>query len=128
MATDVTHGKVYIPGLKASSAMTSNQWKVVKFSSTAGEFTLVNATSDVAIGILEDTPAAGQPGLICAIGVTKAVAGVNNLAAADPIGYNSTGQVADHTTDNRRVMGHALEASTAVGDIVQVVLTGVTRY
>lgn len=128
MATEVTHGKVYVPGLLAASSMASNQWKVVKFASTAGQFTLVNATTDLAIGILEDTPAAGQPGLICAQGVTKAIAGVNDLAVSEVLGYNTTAQVADHTTDNRRSLGIALEASTAVGDIVKVLLTGRARY
>lgn len=128
MATDVTHGKVYVPGLLAASSMASNQWKVVKHASTAGQFTLVNATTDLAIGILEDTPAAGQPGLICAMGVTKAIAGANDLAVGEVLGYNTTAQVADHTTDNRRSIGEALEASTAVGDIVKVLLKGRARY
>lgn len=127
MATDTTQG-VHIPGLLAASAMTNNIHKVVKFASTAGQFALVNATTDLAIGILEDTPAAGQPGLIRGIGVVVAVAGVNDLAAGERVGYNSTAQVADHTTDNRFVIGYALEPSTAIGDYVKILLTGRARY
>ena len=128
MATEVTQGKQYIPGLLAASSMASNRGKVVKFASTAGQFTLVNATTDLAIGVLEDTPAAGQPGLICAAGISVVVAGVNDLAAGEVFGYNTTAQIADHTTDNRRIIGRALEASTAVGDLVKALIFPAVRY
>lgn len=112
----------YIPGLSAGAA--SLQYKVVKKASTAGQVIAVAATTDVAIGVAQDGPAAGQPILVAYQGIVTCIAGVADLAVDENVGYNTTGQVADHTTDNRRSIGRALDASTAVGDYVRVMLFG----
>jgi hypothetical protein len=84
----------------------------------------VAATTDVALGIVQDNPASGDPALVQSHGIALCIAGVNDLAVDENVGYNSTGQVADHTTDNRQSLGRALDASTAVGDYVRVMLYG----
>lgn len=119
----------FITGLVAGSSLASSQYKVVKFASTAGAVVAVNATTDLAIGILQNDPASGQPASIAGPGsIAKAIAGVNDLAAGELVGFNTTGQVVDHTTDNRRIIAQALEASTAVGDYVRVLVHGLERY
>lgn len=114
----------YIPGLKAgASALT--QYRVVKFSAATADCVInVTATTDVAIGIVQDDPAAGMPALVQNGGIAVAIAGVNDLAAGENVGFNTTGQVVDHATDNRLSLGRALDASTAVGDLVRVALYG----
>lgn len=115
-----------VTGLVASGTLT--QFKVVKFASTAGAVVQVTATTDAAIGILQNDPTNGQAAEIVGLGECRALAGVNDLAAGEFIGFNSTGNVVDHTTDNRRIIGRTMQASTGIGDEVLVFLSGLSRY
>jgi len=115
-----------IPGLVASTAIT--QYSVVKFASTAGKVLAVAATTDIGIGICQNDPATGEPANVVVEGVAKAIAGTSNLAQGEIVGFDSTGRVIDHTTDNRRTIGQALQASAAVGDYVRVMVRGADRY
>lgn len=117
----------YLPitGLIASGTLT--QYKPVKFASTAGRAVNVNATTDRAIGVLQNDPTDGQPCDIAGLGECIARAAVNDLAAGDLLGYNSSG-VADHTTDGRFIFATALQPSTGVGDEVKIFLTGLNSY
>lgn len=115
-----------IPGVVASGTLT--QYKVVKFASTANCVVHVNATTDAAVGVVQNDPTNGQAAEVAVCGVVIALAGVSDLARGELIGFNTTGQVVDHTTDNRRIIGQALQASTAVNDEVQVLLHGLSRY
>ena len=114
----------YLPGLTAGVSLASHQYKVVKYASTANAVIPVAATTDVAIGVLLNNPTAGQPALVADDGVVPVLAGANNLAAGNNLGYNTTGQVAAHTTDNRFSIGKALETSTAVADVITAQLYG----
>lgn len=121
------HGTVQprtIPGLIAGLTLAAKQYAVVKWASTANAVVAVLATTDVAIGVVLNDPAAGEIALVADSGLVPALAGANNLAAGDNLGYNTSGQVVAHTTDNRRSIGKALEASTAVGDVILVQLYG----
>lgn len=119
----------WINGLLAGADLSSSQYKVVKFASTAGEVIAVSATTDTAIGILQNDPADGQAAEIAGPGsVALALAGTSDLAVGELVGFNTTGQVVDHTTDGRFMIGQALTASTAVGDIVRVSVIGLYGY
>ena len=117
---------VYLNGLTASTGIT--QYSVVKHASTAGKVLAVSATTDLAIGVCQNDPATNEPALVAALGEVIAIAGTSNLAVGEVVGYNSTGRVVDHTTDNRRIIGQAMEASTAISNHVRVLLSGLTRY
>lgn len=112
-----------ITGLVAGVTLAAHQYKVVKFASTAGAVIPVAASTDVALGILQNDPTAGQPALIAGPGdIAIAIAGANNLAQGNLLGYNTTGQViASSATDK---IAQALEASTAVGDYIRVLVLG----
>ena len=114
----------YIPGLIAGGNLSAELGKVVKPASTANAVVVVTATTSVAVGILADAPTAGQAAQVQYQGIAIAIAGVNDLAVGENVGYNSTGQVVDHVTDNRMSIGHALDTSSAVGDKVRVQLYG----
>lgn len=119
----------YIPGLVAGGNLAAAQYKVVKFASTAGAVIAVTATTSVAIGILQNDPTAGQPALVAGAGsIAKAIAGANDIAAGELLGFNTTGQVVDHTTDGRFMIAQALEPSTAVGDYIKVAVLGLFGY
>jgi len=118
-----------LPGLKAGADLSSSQYKVVKFASTAGEVVAVSATTDNAIGVLQNDPADGEAALIAITGsIATCIAGVADLAVGELVGFNTSAQVADHTTDTRLHIGMAVEASTAVGDEVSVILFGLSGH
>lgn len=119
-----THGKlVTIPGLVATGSLAAGQYKVVKFASTAGAVKIVTATTDLGIGILMNDPTDGQAAIVAGPGsVAIGLAGANNIVAGESLGFNTTGQVVDHTTAGRWVIGQALSASTAVGDEIPVAI------
>ena len=121
------HGTIMprtIQGITAGLTLAAHQYKVVKWASTANAVVAVLATTDTAIGVVLNDPAAGEIALVADDGIVPCIAGASDLAAGENVGYNTTGQVADHTTDNRRSIGKVLEASTAVGDVVLVQLYG----
>lgn len=114
----------YIPGPIAGLTLASSINKVVKWASTANAVVVVTATTDVAIGVVQAAPTAGQPALVQYQGIAICVAGVNDLARGENVGYNTTGQVVDHVTDNRLSIGRAIDTSSAIGDYVRVALYG----
>ena len=118
----------YIPGLTAGASLAASQYKAVKFASTANAVIVVTATTDVAIGLLQNDPAAGEAALVAYDGIALGLAGAADLAAGENVGHNTTGQMADHTTATRMSMGRTLDASTAVGDIVRIMLYGGGSY
>ena len=68
-----------ITGLVAGVTLASHQYKVVKFASTAGAVIPVAASTDVALGILQNDPTAGQPALIARPGdIAVAIARANH--------------------------------------------------
>lgn len=118
-----------IPGLVAGESLAAHQYKVVKFASTAGQVLKVTATTSIAIGIVQNDPASGEPALIAGPGsLAIAVAGANDIAKGELLGFNTTGQVVDHTTAGRWVIAQAMEVSTAVGDYIQVLVHGLNGY
>jgi len=114
----------YIPGLTAGGNLSSQIYKAVKFASTANAVIAVAATTDVSIGFLANAPTAGQPALVQNQGVAVAISGVTDLNYGENVGYNTTGQVVDHVTDNRMSSGRSIDTSTAVGDYVRIALYG----
>lgn len=120
-----THSDVStIPGLTVGGDLSASQYHAVKLASTANQILAVAASTDIAIGVLLDAPdAAGKAARVAGLGTVPAVAGTSDLAAGERVGYNTTGQVVD---GNALTFGVALEASSAVGDEVKVLLTGLS--
>ena len=124
-SSHITH----IPGLVAGEDLSSGQYKVVKHASTAGQVVAVSATTDSAIGILQNDPASGEAASVAGPGsVAKALAGTSSIAAGDVLGYNTTGQVEDHTTDGRFILAQAQEAAGSSGDVITVTVQGLNSY
>lgn len=121
------HGEyVTLPGLKAGASLASKQYTPVKLSSTAADTVLsATTTAHIVVGIVMNNPASGDAAEVAALGVAKAIAGTSNLARGESLSCNSTG-VVDVTAG--KVFGVALEASSAIGDIVTVLLTGPRPY
>ena len=121
MAT-YTNSFMTIPtGLMASGDLSAKQYHVVKMASTAGRVVAVNATTDTAIGVLQNDPTDGQAALVAGLGYVKAVSGTSVLAAGTAVGFNTTGRLA---TGNAKTIGQTITAATAIGDIVTIQLRG----
>lgn len=110
-----------LTGFLAGADLSSGQYKVVKLASTAGEVVAADAADKGAISIIQNDPADGEPALLPGPGDTaKAIAGANDIAIGDWLVANSTGQATDVTTGF--VVAIALEASSAVGDYIRVLI------
>lgn len=92
------------------------------------------ALNERAIGILQNTPTAGQAASVMLYGVTKAVAnGAISVGAAVTSAGNGRVQAAgtfhnhgaassNPPTGQQRVLGFALTAATAAGQVIEILL------
>ena len=113
------HGEyISLPGLTASATLAAHQYKIVKLASTAGQVIVAAANTDKIIGAVQNDPAAGEPADICAIGVGKVQAQAN-VAFGDWLTSDTTGRAKATTSASDIILGQALEAASAAGDIVQ---------
>jgi hypothetical protein len=112
---------VGLPGFLAGANLSASQYMPVKLASTAGEVVRATATTDVIIGVLQNDPADGEPAVVAVEGVCKAYTGTSNIAIGEFLSANSTGCL-DSTAGN--LNGVFLDACTAKGDIIRVLLTG----
>ncbi len=121
-----TQESLHIPGLVAGADLSAKQFLAVKFASTAGEVVTVNASTDAAIGILQNKPADGAVAEVRQIGVSKMKMAATISQGGD-LGWDSTGQGTTRNQAGSRAFGRVQEASTDEGDISTVLLTGYWR-
>lgn len=126
-----------IPGLVPNSTgLASYQYYAVKLASTAGQCVLaganvMNSTACTVTGLLQNAPAAGEPAEMAVTGIAKGIVGQSTaIAIGDAVASNSTSKIVTAAkTDNAEVLGKALTASSASGDIITILLSpGGTRY
>lgn len=122
---------VSIPGLTANSTgLASSQYLIGKLASTAGKVVIagtLNSTTNPAalVGVIMNKPAGNEEVEFAVAGVVKAIAGTSTIALGDRVWANSTGKLTDAgTTDNGYFLGRALEAASAAGDIITILLNG----
>lgn len=108
-----------LPGLLATGSLAAAQYYPVKPSTTAGYVKVATAAADKVIGILQNDPTAGQAALVAVHGLCKGIAGSASVAAGDRLTVNSSGLLPT-TTGGNNVVAVALEASSAIGDIISV--------
>ena len=120
MATDEYQGQTRIPGLVCgTTSLAANQYKFVKFGATAGQIAVASAKTDKIIGVLQNDPAAGEPAIVCAVGVSKVISS-GSVTVGTLLTSNSTGQAADSSSANDRVCGFALAADSTATNIVRM--------
>lgn len=116
-----------IPGLVATGDLSSSQYKLVKISSTAGAVKVGSAATDDCIGVLYNDPTDGQPAEVVTLGVVAVLAEAS-VSAGNPVACSTTGRVKATTTSNNTVVGYALEASSAAGDLISILFSGPSNY
>lgn len=127
MAGYGSSNQIGIPGLLAGANLAAKQYYWVKCASTAGEVVVVSATTDVALGILQNAPADGEPAEVVSHGVSKLVCGSTAVTFGSAVGWNAEGQGNSRTNNGSRFSAIAIEASATDGDIIAVSLQGFSR-
>lgn len=117
---------ITIPGLVAGASLAAKQYTPVKLSSTAARTVLsATTTAHVVIGVLMNDPASGEEAEVATLGVVKCVAGTSTITRGLSLSCNSTGAV---NVTAGKIFGIAIDAPTAVGDLIMVKLQGATGY
>ena len=109
----------------ANADLSANQFRFVRPVSV-DTVDVMSASTQIAIGVQQNKPVAGQAVDICVNGVSKVVAGaavtVNTEIMSDTVGRAITA-----ATTGNRVQGIALEAASGAGVLIAVLLNKAER-
>lgn len=97
---------------------------------TAGQITTIGSTATAPLGVLQDAPdTAGEMAAVVVAGPSKCVVYSGTIARLDALGVDTSSRGVTTTTDNRFIVGRALEATTDDGNnqIIEI-LVDVGRY
>lgn len=112
-----------IPGLLAGANLSSSQYKIVKFASTAGEVVAATSTTSVIAGVLMNEPADGDIAEVACAGVAKVLM-TASVTKGYRVGVNSSGYATNlGSTAGYSVLGVAVEGSGTSGNIKTVVIS-----
>lgn len=111
-----------IPGLVASGNLSSSQYKIVKWASTAGAVVVAAAATDNIAGVLMNDPADGEAAEVAFLGLVKVQCEASQNRGAW-ITSSTTGRAKTTSTGNDDVLGKLVKASSAAGDIVEAIIT-----
>lgn len=103
----------------AGEDLTSHQFGIVQLSA-AGQIEAGEAATDLLVGVLQNTPGAGEMATYRFIGTTKVKLG-GTVGVGAWVTSDASGHGVATTTDGNVVIGRALEAGVD-GDIIEVQL------
>lgn len=104
----------------ASEDLSAKQFHIVQMDSS-GDMEVGEGATDLLLGVLQDKPESGQAGCYRHMGTTKVVAG-GAIAIGARVTSDATGEAVTTTTNGDVVVGVALEAAAADGDIIEIQL------
>lgn len=110
-----------VPLTNGGSAVTLG--KVVKLSS--GTTVVTSAITDTAFGVVTEDAEADAQVSVAPAGTGAIVyveAAASGIAVGDALAPAASGRAAKTTTTGHKSFGHALEASTAAGELIKCVL------
>ena len=104
--------------IKATATFASKQYTFVKID-TSGTLATPSA-GGFALGVIPDTPAAGDPGAVCYPGdITKVLAGTGGTTAGGAVSSDGNG-AAVAWTSGAFILGYAL-TTTAAGGLADII-------
>lgn len=110
----------------AENDLSAKQFYAVEFGGAAGQVDLPDSAGDVCVGVLQNKPKAGEAATVrCVNGtISKAIVDGNSagIGYGDPLKAASGGKLVKATADKDFVVARALAASTADGDIIDVMI------
>ena len=110
----------------AASDLSAAQYKGMTLGS-AGTVTLIASLGARCSGILQDKPsAAGRAGSMGISGVSKVVAGAAIVAGTE-LTIDATGRAITTSAADQHIIGEAMEAAAAAGNIIAVRLKSYQR-
>src|SRR5258708_5436743 len=98
----------------ADNAVTA--YNVVKVTSTGAD--VATANTDKIIGVAQATCAAAEQVVVRFVGTSKVIASAA-VSVGDRVTATTSGKVVTTTTDKQGIIGMALEAAAADGDIIE---------
>ena len=110
-----------LPGLAAGADLSAQQFRGVKLTA-ANTVGAIAADTDAVLGVLQNNPTAGQTAEVMTVGVTRMAASAA-IAVGAPVGVAADGRAVTRalgTDTTKHVIGTALEAAAAAGDIIAV--------
>jgi len=112
-------------GMRAAADLSGKQFYIVEITG-ADTVNVCDAATDVPFGVLQNDPKSGETAVIAyADGeITKVVSdgSVTAIAIGDQLGTNASGKAVKKATSGELVLGRALEASSADGIIITMVI------
>lgn len=111
----------FLRSREAGEAMTDKQFYIVQLDAT-GKIEVAEGATDLLVGVLQNTPAAGEQATYAFGGVAKVIsAGVIGVGAW--VTTDTAGKAVATTTDGDIVIGrHIGTAAAAAGDLIEVQL------
>lgn len=105
----------------AGEALTAKKYYIVQLAAD-GDVEVGESATDLLVGVLQNKPASGGAALYRFAGTSKVVASAA-ISIGDWVTTTSAGKAVATTTDKNVVIGRALEAATADGDIIEIQLS-----
>ena len=105
----------------AGESLASAKYHIVQLDAS-GNIEIGEGATDLLVGVLQNSPASGEPALYRFGGTSKVVAG-GVITLGDWVTSKSDGRGLTTVTDGDIVIGRALETSAADGDIIEVQLS-----
>lgn len=102
----------------AAADLSTKKYYILKQDSS-GNVAIATLATDPIVGVLQNKPKSGEDALYRFLGTTKVVAGAP-ISINDKVTTNSSGKAIATTTDKDTVIGLALEAAGADGDIIEI--------
>lgn len=113
-----THMPGCVRAETAGADLSAAQYLGVKFSSGS----IVLAGAQEAIGVLTNAPASGARADVAVTGVVKAVAAAA-ISAGAWVTSDANGKMVATTTAGQKILGIAMDAAAADGDVIAVALS-----
>lgn len=117
--------------MKAATDLSTKQFFIVKQNGTVDTCAITAAVTDVPFGVIVDPPKASGGGMaVQTDGIAKVVSDGSgtSIAAGDQVGTDGSGRAVKCTTNDRPLLGEAMDASTAAGTVIRVKLKPGTTF
>jgi hypothetical protein len=114
--------------LVAENDLSAKQFHYVELSATAGMVDVPDNAADVPVGVLQNKPVANAAAEVATLAgaIVKVVSDGSGTAISigDTVGTNNAGKAVKKTVSGDWYNGIAMDASSADGTIIRVLLTG----
>jgi hypothetical protein len=107
----------------ASADYGDTKYVFVELNSGRNQCNICNAATDTPIGVMENNPESGSAMVVQLDGTTKIIASAA-IAKGSWVGTTAAGKAVVKNTLGDVCVGIALEAATASGDIIEILLFG----